>query len=84
MNQALSLRPAQVGGALILLAALGFTALVGLAALDPAVEPGATSPARPVEAMNEALPVRGDVLTPRFERSHEPAIETDPANAHGG
>lgn len=40
MNQTLSLRPTQTERALVLLAALGFSALVGLAALEPAVDPG--------------------------------------------
>jgi hypothetical protein len=91
MNQALSLRPAQAARALVLLAALGFTALVGLAAFEtelPADGPAAplaaaASPARPAESTDGSR-VLGDVLTPRFERSDEPAIEMSEYNAHGG
>jgi hypothetical protein len=80
MTQALTQTAAR---SLALFAVLGFTALVGLAALEPAAGSGA-APARPAEASNDATPLRTDAATPRFERSNEPAIEADPANAHGG
>jgi hypothetical protein len=101
MNQALSLRPTQAGRALVLLAALGFTALTGLAALEPAIESGRSALPADIPQSRELDPALRtvepgvlpadinaqsveDATTPRFERSNEPAIEVDAANAHGG
>ena len=95
MNRALSLKPTQPGRALVLLGALGFTALVGFAALEPATEPGnrvlpaAQTDGQQAREFDPALRavepgVFAGTSAPHFERSNEPELATDPANPHGG
>ena len=62
-------------------------AMVALAARDvqhspsPQARSGVSSPS-PADAVK--APILIDTATPHFERSNEPAIEVDLANAHGG
>ena len=92
MKHAVSFKPTQPRRALVLLAALGFTALVGLAALEPAVQPARSAPSTDNPQLSEFDPalraVEPAVLpsgsSPHFERENEPAIEANTVNAHGG
>lgn len=72
---------------LVVVATVGLTAAIALAAFGPDAM-RAQSSSTPVTRDFEGggivkVPAR-DVMTPRFERSDEPAIEGDLMNAHGG
>ena len=72
----------------IVLATVGLTGAIALAAVGPDVMRAQTSSgavARSVDASEaDKAPLRIDAATPHFERSNEPAIEADPMNPHGG
>ena len=66
----------------VTLATVGLTAAITLAAVGPDVMRSQASST--TVSPSPDTPTRIDVTTPRFERSNEPAIETDLSNAHGG